>query len=129
MCLWSAFTNFFRCQPELVLGGALVGGALLAYWIKRTGSFTAQSTTAYAARVGSARPLATELTSQGGRPHEQRSWGHAPEGPRHMPSARLGATADQMENLAIPSAQALENGNAGATGAAYALDPKSITGG
>lgn len=46
-----------------------------------------------------------------------------------MPSARLGATEDQMEDLATPSTHALDTGTAGSTGAAYDLDPNSITGG
>lgn len=46
-----------------------------------------------------------------------------------MPSARLGATEEQIEELATPSTHALESGNPGATGAAYELDPNSITGG
>ena len=127
---WSTVTEFFRRQPEFVLGGALVGGALLAYWVKNRGSYTAQPMAAYGAGVGYTQPLAMEPTSRGRRRHERsRSWVHDPDGPRRMPSARLGATEDQMENLATPSSHALENGNAGATGAAYELDPRSITGG
>lgn len=130
--VWSTVTNFFRRQPEFVLGGALVGGALLAYWVNY-GSRTAESGNAVnAGRTGYAPTpsLASHSTDQrGGRREERRSWSRRPEEPWRMPSARLGATEDQMEDLATPSSRALESGTPGATGAAYDLDPNSITGG
>ena len=137
--VWSTVTDFLRRQPEFILGGALVGGALLAYWAKNA-TRTAQPTYAAAAYNasddGRAQPgLAAaapthQPTAQGWRRHERRrTWAQENEGPRRMPSARLGATEDQMEEMATPSTHALDSGTAGSTGAAYDLDPKSITGG
>ena len=131
--LWSTVTDFFRRQPEFVLGGALVGGALLAYWVKNAGKSTAQAWDAeapYSAGNRHPRPASQQADAQNGRRQERRrTWARSPEEPRRMPSARLGATEDQLEELATPSTHALESGNPGATGAAYDLDPKSITGG
>ena len=126
--MWSTVTDFFRRQPEFVLGGALVGGALLAYWVKNAGK--APDTAAPdPARYGRTQSAFQPSSAQNWRRHERRAWVRSPEEPRRMPSARLGATEDQMEDLVTPSTHALESGNPGATGAAYDLDPKSITGG
>lgn len=130
--LWSTVSNFFRRQPEFVLGGALVGGALLAYWVKYGGGTTAQSQNGAGpdrTRYEPTPSLASQSTEQRWRREQRRSWSRRPEEPLRMPSARLGATEDQMEDLATPSSRALESGNPGATGAAYDLDPNSITGG
>lgn len=125
--VWSSVTDFFRRQPEFVLGAALVGGALLAYWIKNTGNPTAQAPNT--ARYEPTPSWSGQSMGQRGRQQDQRhSWPRQEE-PRRMPSARLGATEDQMKNLATPSPRALEAGDTGATGAAYDLDPNSITGG
>lgn len=103
--------NFFQRQPEWVLAGAMVGGALLAY-LATKGRLTSapkpsfnQGYAAQRAEVPGNEPL----------------W--------RTPSARMGATEDQMEDLATPSTRALDAGTTGATGAAYELDPTSITGG
>ncbi len=105
--LWSNFTNFARRQPELVVAGALIGGALLGFWVK-----------------GSATQPAAYYPRQDYRPAR-------PEArPQRMPSTRLGATEDQMsDNFATPSRQALEAGSGGTTGEIYDLDPGSLTSG
>jgi hypothetical protein len=101
--LWSDVADFFRRQPEFVVAGAIIGGALLAFLAKN-------------------RLTPTGQTNERGR-------AFAPQPAWHTPAARLGATEDQMEELVTPSARALEAGAAGATGAAYELDPTSITSG
>jgi hypothetical protein len=108
---WSGIRNFFQRQPEWVLGGALVGGALLAYLALKGRQSAAQQP-----------QLGQSYTAQhSGSPDNEPLW--------RNPSARMGATEGQMEDLATPSARALEAGTAGATGAAYELDPTSITSG
>ncbi|MCE7989938.1 MAG: hypothetical protein DYG89_52995 [Caldilinea sp. CFX5] len=103
--------NFFQRQPEWVLAGAMVGGALLAYLATKGRHSSGQKPpfdqgyAAYRERMTENEPL----------------W--------RTPSARMGATEDQMEDLATPSTRALDAGTTGATGAAYELDPTSITGG
>lgn len=107
----SAIPPFFRRQPAFVLIGAVVGGALLAFLATR----------------GRQSPVQQPPFSQGypaqrsGRQDNEPRW--------RNPSARMGATEGQMEELATPSARALEAGTAGATGTAYELDPTSITSG
>lgn len=104
----STLTRLTRNQPELVLAGGLLGGALLALLVKNVLNNPTPSP-AYQA--------------------DNRPWPSSPDAPQPMPSARLGATEDQMENLVTPSPRALDAGSAGATGSAYDLDPKSITAG
>lgn len=109
--LRSALTRLTRGQPELVLAGGLLGGALLALLVK------------------SALNATPPHVSHNGYRNHNRPWPSSPDAPRPMPSARLGATEDQIESLATPSMRALDDGSAGATGSAYDLDPKSITAG
>ena len=108
---WAGVRNFFQRQPEWILAGALVGGALLAF-----------------------------LATKGRQPSAQQpQFGQDYAAPRRErqdneplwrnPSARMGATEGQMEELATPSTRALDAGTAGATGAAYELVPTSITSG
>ena len=109
--LRSALTRLTRGQPELVLAGGMLGGALLALLVKSA----LNATPSHAAHRTDRR--------------DNRPWPSSPDTPRPMPSAHLGATEDQMESLATPSSRALDDGSAGATGSAYDLDPKSITAG
>lgn len=102
---WSTINGFFRRQPEFVLVGAVVGGALLA--------FAAQNARSTASRRNDQMHSATDNNMP----------------PWHTPAARLGATEEQMDTLTTPSARALEAGTAGVTGSAYELDPTSITSG
>ncbi|MBX3016069.1 MAG: hypothetical protein KF832_31395 [Caldilineaceae bacterium] len=120
-------------QPELVFIGALIGGALLAWFVKTTTGSTLSAkrwlpTQAPPTVHPSSSPSSPSPATRQA-PVAQRPSPSAPEEPLRMPSARLGATEDQMKPLATPSEQALEKGTAGATGTAYELDPKSITGG
>ena len=108
---WSGVQNFFQRQPEWVLVGAIIGGALLAYLATKGRHSSAQKPSfdqGYAAQ-------------RSGMQRNEPLW--------RTPSARMGATEDQMEDLATPSTRALDAGATGATGAAYELDPTSITGG
>lgn len=108
---WSGIRNFFQHQPEWVLGGALVGGALLAYLALKGRQSSAQQP-----------QFGQRYTAQhSGRPDNEPLW--------RNPSARMGATEGQMEDLATPSTRALDAGTAGTTGTAYELDPTSITSG
>lgn len=93
------------------MGGALVGGALLAYLALKGRQSSAQQP-----QFGQGYP-----TQHSGRPDNEPLW--------RNPSARMGATEGQMEDLATPSTRALDAGTAGATGTAYELDPTSITSG
>lgn len=123
---WTSVTNFAHRQPEFVFAGALIGGALLAVWRKN------RATAAYLPSQGERAPAPQSFTTADRRspdPRARQPWLADQYRSRPMPSARLGATEDQMESLAAPSAHALESGTAGTTGAAYELDPKSITGG
>ena len=105
--IWSGFTHFARRQPELVVAGALIGGALLGFWVK-----------------GAPVPSFDHSPTQQRRPVRRAA------GPERMPSTRLGATEDQMsDNFPTPSAHALETGSGGTTGAIYDLDPDSLTSG
>lgn len=108
---WSGVRNFFQRQPEWVLAGTLVGGALLAY-LATKGRQTSGQKPQFNHGYGAPRER---------MPENEPLW--------RTPSARMGATEDQMEELATPSTRALDAGTAGATGAAYELDPASITGG
>ncbi len=105
--LWSSFTQFASRQPELVIAGALIGGALVAFLIRGAG---------------------TQSSEQG---QGQRRMAHNRDAsPHRMPSTRLGATEDQMsDNFVTPSSHALEAGSGGTTGAIYDLDPDSLTSG
>jgi hypothetical protein len=105
--LWSAVATFVRHQPEMVVTAALAGGVLLGLWHRKSNG--ASDSTTYRAKM-QRRANVNEI-------------------PNRMPSARLGATEDQIEELAGPSPEALEAGTAGVTGAAYDLDPRSITAG
>lgn len=107
----SAIPPFFRRQPEFVLIGAVVGGALLAFLATRGRQSSAQQP-----------PFGQGYPGPHSRiQNDEPRW--------RNPSARMGATEGQMEDLATPSARALDAGSAGATGAAYELDPTSITSG
>jgi hypothetical protein len=102
--LWSNFSQFAQRQPELLVAGALLGGVLLAFMTKG-GRFTqrAGSSPLWGSRAGAARA------------------------PYHTPAARLGATEEQIAKRTPPPAPALETGTAGVTGAAFDLDPTSVT--
>lgn len=113
--LRSALTRLTRGQPELVLAGGLLGGALLALLVKSA--------------LNATPPHVSHNAYRNDNRNDNRLWPSSPDAPRPMPSARLGATEDQMESLATPSPRALDDGSAGATGSAYDLDPKSITAG
>jgi len=108
---WSGVRNFFQRQPEWVLAGAVVGGALLAFLTTKGRQAPARQPS-----FGQGYP-----TQYSGRQDNEPRW--------RNPSARMGATEGQMEELATPSTRALDAGTAGATGAAYELDPTSITSG
>ncbi len=105
--LWSSFTQFASRQPELTIGGALIGGALLAFLIKGA-------------------------VAQSGEPYQRqhRTTRREDYRPQYMPSTRLGATEEQMsDNFTTPSSRALEASSGGTTGAIYDLDPGSLTSG
>jgi hypothetical protein len=86
-------------SPVLILATALAGGIVLNY-------------------------LARQST-----PHRQRHSASL-RTPMQMPSARLGAREDQIDHtMQHPSHRAFESGAASPTGAAYDLDPNSITAG
>lgn len=127
---WSGVTDLVRRQPEFVLAGALVGGALVALFMRNARDSTAHSGYLAVPRgTGQASFPATNQANQQWDSRRERPNRRRDDEPLRMPSARLGATEDQMEALATPSTHALETGTAGATGTAYELDPKSITGG
>jgi len=114
--LWSSFTQFASRQPELVIAGALIGGAVLGFLIK--GAAT-QATPRYLERG----PERSAPARRGAYRREEALAGR-------MPSKRLGATEDQMSaTFPTPSSQALEAGSGGTTGAIYDLDPGSLTSG
>jgi len=110
--IWSNVTGFFRRQPEWVLAGAVVGGALLAFWVRNaTQPSTGSSYHGYTYRG------------------DRQRWNTLDDAPYRRPADHLGATEDQMADLTAPSRRDLEAGSAGAPGAAYELDPDSITAG
>ena len=104
------FSHFAQRQPGIFLAATLAGGFLLGYFIK--GSYRRSTNDAYAARF------------PGNTWHEPRNAQPA------MPSARLGATAEQITRTTQQSgAIAAPKNEVSTTGVAYELDPKSITGG
>ena len=98
---WAGVRNFFQRQPEWILAGALVGGALLAFLATKGRQSLAQQPP-----FGQGYPV-----QHSGTQDNEPRW--------RNPSARMGATEGQMKELATPSARALEAGTAGATGTAY----------
>ncbi|MFN8493401.1 MAG: hypothetical protein U0350_37730 [Caldilineaceae bacterium] len=109
--------NFAQRQPQLLVVGALAGGFLLGYWLNN-------------ARHGSDQWLRMEADPNGDR--RSTNW---PEGEQNnagssLPSARLGATEDQIKpSMQQSAANAVPRDEVGTTGTAYDLDPNSITGG
>jgi hypothetical protein len=93
-----------------VLGG-VVGGFLLARWLDR------QQVADSAKRSDSARRWAPAAEPA-----------NSTEEPLKMPSARLGATEEQMDrNMAPPEASPSRAGDVSVAGAAYDFDPRGIT--
>lgn len=101
---WSNFSVFAQRRPELLVTGALLGGALLGFMTQ--GRNAAQ---------------------QAGGSALRRQPASAAQAPYHTPASRLGATEEQMAKRTPPPAPALESGTAGVTGTAYDLDPASVT--
>ncbi|MEZ4737642.1 MAG: hypothetical protein R3E79_61990 [Caldilineaceae bacterium] len=120
--LWSNVTAIFRRQPEWVLAGAVVGGALLAFWAKNA----AQSSTSSGYHDYTYRGDRQRWTTLNDASYRRPV---AKDAPYRRPADHLGATEAQMDDLTAPSQRDLDAGTAGATGAAYELDPDSITAG
>ncbi len=102
--------DFAQRQPELFLIGAVAGGFLLGYFLKNAnGRNETRHNRSFNAAYSSRGSSDTTLP---------------------MSSARLGATEEQVNRSPQQSsAGAVSRDEVSTTGAAYELDPKSITGG
>jgi len=104
--LWRQLEDFAQRQPELFLIGALASGFLLGYWMKGPRG-------------------RTDFANRPDRVH-----GNPTDASASMPSARLGATEDQIaRSMQQSAASAVSKDDVSTTGTAYELDPKSITAG
>ena len=102
--------HFVQRQPAIFLAATLAGGFLLGYWLKGSQRYSENDPTA-GNFIGNDR-------------HEPR------QAKSVLPSARLGATEEQITRATQPSAaRAVPKDEVSTTGTAYELDPDSITGG
>lgn len=110
-------SNFAQRQPKLWVVGALAGGFLLGYWLTKARGGSGQWFDSEAQRIASRHA--------GGWPEGERK-----QNASSLPSARLGATEDQIKpSMQQSAANAVPRDEVSTTGTAYDLDPKSITGG
>ncbi len=104
----SSLVRLIRRQPEFVLAGSLLGGVLLALLSQKASQTWHKSV--YRSH--------SERLDQQDQPYEA---------PNRTPSARIGASEEQMTPRTAHASAAVEAGATGTTEAIYEMDRASLT--